>query len=364
MNNKETVNTASPPKKSDIKSKIIWTLVFVVLAVMSVFAVTNMSKDFTVEKFFAYISGVNPFLICAAVLAMLGFIFFEALAVLSVVKGFGYRQKFIHGIVYSASDIYVSAITPSATGGQPASAYFMCSDGIPTGVVTVSLMLNLVMYTVSIVVLGLCSIILNPGIFFKFDAFSRTLIVLGTLIQALIIFALILLLRHERVLKKICNGFLSFLSGIRLLKNKQKYAKKLEKTIEDYKHCAEMIRGRKAMVAKCFVFNMLQRISTILVPVFVFLAAGGDLAKARSVFAVQNLVVLGSNCIPLPGAIGVADYLMLDGFGALGIENHSSMELFSRALSFYFCVFLCFALTVIAFIVKKQHRKKRTEVEK
>ena len=355
MKNKETCNIAAPPKKSDIKSKLIWTLIFVVLAVMSVFAVTNMSKDFTVEKFLAYISDTDPLLICVAVIAMLGFIFFEALAVLAVVKGFGYRQKFIHGLIYSASDIYVSAITPSATGGQPASAYFMCRDGIPTGVVTVSLMVNLVMYTISI---------FNPGIFLKFDAFSQTLIVLGTLIQGLIVAALVLLLRHEKVLKKICNGVLSFLSKIKLLKNRKKYEEKLEKTIEDYKHCAEMIRGRKAMIVKCFIFNVLQRVSTILVPVFVFLAAGGEIAKARSVFAVQNLVVLGSNCIPLPGAIGVADYLMLDGFGALGIENHSSMELFSRALSFYVCVLLCFAATAIAFVVKKQHRKKRTEVEK
>ena len=56
-------------------------------------------------------------------------------------------------------------------------------------------------------------------------------------------------------------------------------------------------------------------------------------------------------------------HIILDS-GALGIENHSSMELFSRALSFYVCVLLCFAATAIAFVVKKQHRKKRTEVEK
>ena len=72
LKNKETCNIAAPPKKSDIKSKLIWTLVFVVLAAMSVFAVTNMSKDFTVEKFLAYIADADPLLICVAVIAMLG----------------------------------------------------------------------------------------------------------------------------------------------------------------------------------------------------------------------------------------------------------------------------------------------------
>lgn len=363
MKDKEK-DISQPARSADIKNKLLWTVVFVVLAVMSVVAVTNMSKDFTVENFVSYIKGSSPWLICAAVISMLGFVIFEGLALLAVVKGFGYKQKFIHGLIYSASDIYVSAITPSATGGQPASAYFMCSDGIPTGVVTVSLMLNLVMYTVSIVVIGIFSMILNPTIFFGFGTASKVLIILGTLFQLLIVFALILLLRRERILKKICRAVLSFLEKIRLLKNRRKYEEKLERTIEEYRNCAEMIRGRKAMVVKCFVFNLLQRISTILVPVFVFLAAGGELAKARSVFAVQNLVVLGSNCIPLPGAVGVADYLMLDGFGSLGIPNHSSMELFSRALSFYFCILICFVLTVAAFVIKKQHRKKISEVKK
>ncbi len=55
---------------------------------------------------------------------------------------------------------------------------------------------------------------------------------------------------------------------------------------------------------------------------------------------------------------------MLDGFGSLGIPNHSSMELFSRALSFYFCILICFVLTVAAFVIKKQHRKKISEVKK
>ena len=116
---------SQPARSADIKNKLLWTVVFVVLAVMSVVAVTNMSKDFTVENFVSYIKGSSPSLICAAVISMLGFVIFEGLALLAVVKGFGYKQKFIHGLIYSASDIYVSAITPSATGGQAAPAYFM-----------------------------------------------------------------------------------------------------------------------------------------------------------------------------------------------------------------------------------------------
>ena len=66
-------------------------------------------------------------------------------------KAFGYKRKFRKALVYSTSDIYFSAITPSATGGQPASAYFMMNDKIPGAVTTIVLLVNLTLYTTSII---------------------------------------------------------------------------------------------------------------------------------------------------------------------------------------------------------------------
>ena len=64
--------------------------------------------------------------------------------------GAGLLPGLVRGVLYSAADIYFSAITPSATGGQPASALLMVGDGIPTAVTTVVLLLNLAMYNLSI----------------------------------------------------------------------------------------------------------------------------------------------------------------------------------------------------------------------
>ena len=73
-----------------------------------------------------------------------------------------------------------------------------------------------------------------------------------------------------------------------------------------------------------------------------YLAMGGRGRLAGSIFAMQSYVVIGSNCVPIPGAMGVADYLMLDGFeNFLPADLVVSMELLSRSLSFYICVLLC-----------------------
>ena len=61
----------------------------------------------------------------------------------------------------------------------------------------------------------------------------------------------------------------------------------------------------------------------------------------------QSFAVLGSNCVPIPGAMGIVDYLMLDGFRAfLPGQQAVNVELLSRSLSFYSCILIC-GITVL-----------------
>ena len=109
------------------------------------------------------------------------------------------------------------------------------------------------------------------------------------------------------------------------------------------------------MLVKAFLLNFLQRASLILVTVFSFLAGGGSVSEIKTVFVRQTMVVIGSNCVPIPGGMGVADYLMLDAFSQM-IEDPSAvvnLELLSRSISFYFCVILCGSSVAVKLIYDK-----------
>ena len=109
-----------------------------------------------------------------------------------------------------------------------------------------------------------------------------------------------------------------------------------------------------------FLFKFLQRSSQIAVTMFTYLATGGDPANAFSLFAMQGYVVLGSNSIPIPGAMGVSDYIMLDGFRTIMSESAAvNLELLSRSVSFYFCIFLCGISTLIQYQILKKRRTKK-----
>ena len=78
----------------------------------------------------------------------------------------------------------------------------------------------------------------------------------------------------------------------------------------------------------------------------------------------QIMVVLGSNCVPIPGAMGVADYLMLDAFSQI-IDDASAvvnLELLSRTVSFYFCVLLCGASLIVRIISDKIKAKRNKDL--
>lgn len=348
--------------KTNISSrkKRLWTALFVVIAAATIWAVVSHSKAFSFDSFTSYIAGASKLWLLAAVISMFGFVVFEGKAVTSVCRAFGYYPKHRQGLFFSASDIYFSAITPSASGGQPACAYFMIKDGIPASVTTLALLVNLTMYTLSILVISLFVAVIQPAVFMSFGILSRVLIILGFIIQGLLAVFLMTLLMKSAFLHGICRRVLHFLCKIRLLKHEEEKQRRLDKYMSEYEEYSEMIKHHKSALLSAFLFNMLQRISVISVPLFVFLAVGGEAAQAIRIWAIQSYVVIGSNAVPIPGAMGVSDYIMLDGFeNVMPYQNAINLELLSRSLSFYFCVILCGAAVLVKYSIQKRTENKR-----
>lgn len=342
------------------KKKSVWAVAFVFIAGASIWAVMSQSSEFSIDIFFRYIRNSNPYWMCAAVISMLGYAVFEGLAIHSIIDGLGHKRGLRNNFLYSTADIYFSAITPSATGGQPASAYFMMKDGIPAAVITVSLLLNLIMYTGAILVIGLISVIAAPYVFMNFDNVSRVLIVVGYILLIFLGAVFMLLLFRGTLLEKLCNKLLKLLDKLRIIHNRKKKKKKLEKTMEDFRECAKMISGQRTMLIKAFIYNFLQRLSQILVTVFVYMAAYGQTGRVKDIFVTQSFVAIGSNCVPIPGAMGVADYLMLDGFGNIVSKaDATNLELLSRSLSFYVLIIVSGITVLMGYIL---HRIRRSNL--
>ncbi len=350
-----------PPKK---RGRAWWTLVFIAIAVASIWAVVSQTKDFSFTEFMNFIGSANLGWLSSAIVSTILFIVFEALSILIICRSFGYKRSFGRGFVYSAADIYFSAITPSATGGQPASAFFMMKDDIPGTLVTMSLMVNLVMYTAATVVLGIIAILINPPLLLNFGTLSKVIILIGYIVQIALLVVFILLLTKKGMLHKLCRGALKLLAKLHLIRKLDKKLEALEKKMQEYSGYTHMLKGKGKLLFVVLILNILQRMAQTGVTPLTYLASGGEISEAFGLFLIQIYIMVGANCIPLPGAMGVTDYLMLDGFEEMQVQNPAFLELLSRSLSFYMCVIICGITILISYCALFKSKKRRKKYDR
>lgn len=102
------------------KKKTILSLLFLaVLMGATYFVLAKCGRELDFGQVAQFISTGNKLYLVAALLSMFLFILLEAVSLRCIYRCLGQDTGFWPSIIYSASDIYYSAITPSAAGGQP-----------------------------------------------------------------------------------------------------------------------------------------------------------------------------------------------------------------------------------------------------
>lgn len=341
---------------------VLFTLIFALIALLSIFLIIWVSQDFSFGEFFTYIKTASPEWIFTSVLSMVMFIVFEGMALTVICRGFGYKTKIRHGFIYSAADIYFSAVTPSATGGQPASAYFMVKDGISGVMTTAALLLNLFLYTMSVLAIGIICFIFKFDIFMSYGEPAKIFIAVGFVCQLFLALFLLMLLVNRKLLHRICKWCIHVLCKIRILKNEEARQQKLDTHMDNYRKCIKIIIRHKKIMWLAFLLNFLQRVSQIAVSVFVYMATiGKSFSEAINVWFLQAYTVLGANTVPVPGGVGIYDYITINGFSSIMTGSQAvHLDLLARSLSFYFCIFICgFSILLrYIFLRKKAHKEK------
>ncbi len=167
-----------------------------------------------------------------------------------------------------------------------------------------------------------------------------------------------MLLKKRDIVRGLMTGLAMSLWRIHCKRLAKRLVKKLNKALDEYGQCVSLIFNNKAMLIKVYVLNLLQRLSQILVTLVAFAALHGDLRTLPKLLATQIYVVLGSNCVPIPGGVGVTDYLMLNGYKQLMEKTQAyQLEILSRGLSFYVCIFVSMATVAIGYLVLRKQKK-------
>lgn len=335
-----------------LKKQILNTAFLIVLIGVT-FTVLFVSQDINLNDIGHFLYNCNPWFIAGAFGGLLGFILFEAISLHMISRKLKCKPKFTSSVAYSTSDIYYSAITPSASGGQPASAYYMMRDGMSGGQAGFTVLLNIVSYTIATILVGLFGVIACPGMFGQIGHWlAKTLIIFGFVIQLLLLALLLLCLFRARIILAIGGWGISLFTKLHIIKKPDKWRKKLSDMITKYRSCRKVIKQHPMLFVNAIFLNIAQRVSQTLIPCFVIMASP-QFATTKvtflQLFCMQAYVLIGYNSIPLPGGTGVYEYLYPNVFG-IGFPDMTfvlSAMMVSRAISFYISMIVTGLYTLV-----------------
>lgn len=342
-------------KKNSKYKHVIWACISLLLAIFTINTVLKQSRTVSMQDLADALSYSKKRYLIPAVISAALYVWFEGLAIRSILKGAGHKCRYRDGLIFSTSDIFFSAITPSATGGQPVSAFFMYRSGISAGVVSAVLVLNIMMYTLSAIILGIFSICVRPDVFWGFGTLSKVLIIAGLAVLIILSLMFLSMLKKGNVVFSMLSRLILFLNRKGLIRKPEPKLARIERISGDYEKCSALIGGNGSIMLYTLLLNLLQRVAQIIVPMLIYLSLGGDRRNSFVIFAKQCLITIGCNFVPIPGAMGISDYLMIDGFTELmGWETAFSTEMISRGITFYICVAVCGLITLIGYLAGRK----------
>ncbi|MBR5636663.1 MAG: flippase-like domain-containing protein [Pseudobutyrivibrio sp.] len=341
----------------NVVKKIFWMCFTFLLSVLTIWTLLKQNESMSLQRLLELISNADKKWLTAAIISTACYVLFEALAICTILKGLDHVGHFKKGLIYSTSDVYFSAITPSSTGGQPASAFFMIKDGISAGVTSATLLINLMMYNISIVILGIIAIIMAPKSFFEFHLAAKIFILVGFVGLTMLSVIILSVLKDGNKIFVLVRRFINFLYSKKLIHRLEHKLERIDKIEADYTNCAQMIAGKTSILMKALFWNIIQRASQIIVPTFVFVALGGSEKLSSLLFSKQCLITIGYNYVPIPGSLGIADYLMIDGFSSIMSKDAAfELDMLSRGLTFYICVTLSGIITLIGYLKGRKNK--------
>lgn len=262
-------------------------------------------------------------------------------------------MKLWDGVRYACIDLYYCAITPSATGGQPVLAYYMSRDHIPIGKTSVVLLMYTVIYKVILLALGLFVLLFQHEVIFSHGKLVVLLFFVGVAINSGTILVCQLCMFSEKTAHMIVTVGLNILTMLHITKNSEKKKQRLEQHLKEYHLGAMFIREHVSVTMKVMAVTLVQRICLFSVGYLVYRSFGFYGKTFMDILALQVVLSIGVDALPIPGAAGVTEAMFVILYRGIYQRNFIAPAMIvTRGITFYLCLFISGAVTMINQIVK------------
>lgn len=302
------------------------------------------------------LESVQPIYYITGFVVIIVFVCCESYIIHKMLRLLGYRHVPKRNCVkYSFVGFFFSCITPSATGGQPMQLYYMNRDRVDISVGTVILMIVTILYKFVLVFLGALIFLFRYPLVTDYIGSAAFFFYLGMLLNVFCVTFMLILVFEPTLASRIVLWLVQFLERIHILKKKEERLEKFQKSMTEYHKAAAVIKEHPVFIFRMFLVTLLQRILHFAITYLVYRAMGLSSLGWVDVIALQCVISISVDMLPLPGGMGISEGLFLSIFKKIftGGLLYPAM-LLSRGISYYALVFISAVMTGVAHITIKR----------
>lgn len=299
------------------------------------------------------VTKVNPVCIIIAVGCMCMFVFCEAVNIGRTLRIYSYNTSLAKCVKYALAGFFFSAITPMASGSQPAQIYYMYRDGIEISHSALALMMELGSFQLITVVMAVLAYIAKFSFFSAAGYQIKYILLVGVILNTLILVIILMAFFSKSLLQKCINGILLLLKNLHYKKIEQKRAK-INNQVELYHEGAAAFKNHKITVLKIILTTFLQVVAFHSIPFWIYKAFGYNEYHFLTVLAIQAVLYITASAIPVPGSVGASESGFILVYRTLfPAQVLNSAMLLSRGISFYLFVCISGIFLLIFHIVNR-----------
>lgn len=304
-------------------------------------------RDMPLTRLGSILGQLKPGWLIGGMALMLLMMCSEASCTRQILPCLGHKTNLLRCLSYSFAGYYFSAITPSATGGQPAQIYCMARDGVPAAHGTLNMLLLAMCYQVTLLLFGGLAALMYPWLLAEMGGGMLVLLLYGILINVGLTVGMLCLMFLPSAARRICTWVLNLLVKIRLVRDEQGARAKLERQMEEYRSGALCLRRNPTLPFRLMGCTILQLGALFSVPFMVYRAFGLSGHGLLELLGAQALLTLAVGSLPLPGAVGASEGGFVMAFRLFfGAGLVTPAVLVSRGISFYSFMVLSGVITL------------------
>lgn len=332
------------------KSQLMGIAFMVVLMVGSIFYILKGENIFSIIK---VIKSVQPIYIISAIVLMIIYIVCEGINIWITMKALDKKTTFLDCLGYGFVGFYFSSITPSASGGQPAQVYFMKRNNISMTSSSLALLIILFAHQLVIVLYGVIGLFLKPNFTITHSTGFHILLAYGIISNAVILIGILLMIFYPRIVYKMVNFLGKILYRSRIIKNKEKLNRRIQRSMDEYRAGAIYMRENPKVIIYVTIVTIVQITILFYIPYVIYIGLGLGKIGVLEIILTQAILNIAVSSLPLPGSVGASESVFVDMFRSFFGNLVIPGMILTRLANFYIVLIISGVVSLYMYIKKK-----------